>query len=100
MLCPQCQQPAGKFGRNRNGSQRFRCATCNITWTDRTTRPADRRQLAEEKAIQCLRMLLEGNSVRSTERLTDIHRDTIIATMIRAGQACERFMERTVRLLS
>jgi IS1 family transposase len=43
--------------------------------------------------IQCLRMLLEGMSIRSVERLTGVNRDTIIAVMVEAGRNCERFME-------
>ncbi len=44
-----------------------------------------------------IRMLLEGNSVRSTERLTGIHRDTIIGLMVEAGEKCERFLEKIIR---
>lgn len=97
MLCQTCQTEARKFGRNRNGSQRYRCDECRRTWTDETTRPADRRRLAQDKAVLCLRMLLEGNSVRSVERLTGVHRDTIIDTMVEAGRACKRFLEATIR---
>lgn len=47
--------------------------------------------------ILCLRMLLEGNSIRSVERLTGTHRDTIIAAMVAAGEQCKRYMETVVR---
>lgn len=43
-----------------------------------------------------LRMLLEGVSVRSTERLTRTHRDTILATMVEAGENCQRFHEAAI----
>ncbi len=56
-----------------------------------------RRSLKADKAVLCLRMLLEGNSIRSTERLTEVHRDTIIATMVDAGQKCELFLARAIR---
>ena len=42
-------------------------------------------------------MLLEGNSIRSVERLTEVHRDTIIAAMVEAGERCERFMEERIQ---
>ena len=67
------------------------------TWTDDATRPADRRRLPAEKAELCLRMLLEGNSIRSVERLTGVHRDTIIAAMVAAGKQCKLFLEETIR---
>src|SRR5947209_15792274 len=82
MRCSECQNPARKFGRNRNGSQRYRCDQCPRTFTDESTR-IDHRKLPTDKLVLCLRMLLEGNSVRSTERLTGVHRDTIIAEMVK-----------------
>ena len=92
MFCPVCQSATRKFGRNRNGSQRYRCDGCEKTFTDAGTRPVDRRCLEASKAELCLRMLLEGNSIRSTERLTDVHRDTIIGAMVEAGEKCESFL--------
>jgi transposase-like protein/IS1 family transposase len=96
MLCQICQNEARKFGRNRNGSQRYRCDSCSRTWTDERTRPTDRRKLPAEKLVLCLRMLLEGNSIRSAERLTGVHRDTIIDAMVRAGKSCKLFLESAI----
>ena len=39
-----------------------------------------------------IHLLLEGCSIRSTERLTGVHRDTIMRLMVRAGQHCDRLM--------
>jgi IS1 family transposase len=39
-----------------------------------------------------LRLLLEGNSIRSLERTFGVHRDTIINAMVTAGKKCERFL--------
>lgn len=97
MNCPICNQSARKFGRNRNGSQRYRCDECRKTFTDETTRPADRRELPHDKAVMCLKMILEGVSIRSAERLTGVHRDTIISLLVDAGRACERFLDERVR---
>jgi transposase-like protein len=99
MLCPFCGDPTRRFGRNRNGSQRYRCNACNRTFTDEATRPADRRRLAQDKLILALRHLLEGSSVRSTERLVGVHRDTILNAMVEAGEKCAGFLDRTVRTL-
>lgn len=97
MLCPQCQSSTRRFGQNRNGSQRYRCDACRRTFTDARTQPTDRRLLARDKALLCLRMLLEGMSVRSVERLTSVHRDTILAVLVDAGTHSQRFLERIVR---
>jgi len=48
------------------------------------------------RAEMCLRMLLEGCSIRTTERLTGVHRDTIIGMMVAAGENCQAFLEETL----
>ena len=52
--------------------------------------------LRREKQIALLRLLVEGNSIRSTERLTGIHRDTIMRTLLRFGDACGRFLDKSL----
>jgi hypothetical protein len=44
--------------------------------------------------------LLEGNSIRSVERMTGVHRDTIMRLMVRVGEGCDRFMDETMRGLT
>ncbi len=55
------------------------------------------RQTDMADAVKVLSMLLEGMSVRSCERLTGMHRDTILSLMVEAGENCRRFMEKTIR---
>jgi len=52
--------------------------------------------LKKEKQIALLKLLVEGNSIRSTERLTGIHRDTITRTLTRFGDACGRFLDKSL----
>ena len=73
MRCSKCGNDMKKFGKNRNGSQRYRCNECQVTYTDESTRPVDHRCVESSKMTLALRMLLEGNSVRlPCERLTGI----------------------------
>ena len=44
--------------------------------------------LPKEKQIQIVSALTEGVSIRATERLTGIHRDTIMRLGVRVGQGC------------
>src|SRR5687767_1535844 len=97
MLCQFCREECRRFGKNRNGSQRFRCDACVKTFTDETTRPQDRRKLDNDQLILCLRMLLEGNSLRSVSRLTGVARNTIMYAMVEAGANCKRFLETTIK---
>lgn len=53
-----------------------------------------------EKQITAISMLAEGSSVRSTERVTGIHRDTIIRLMQRVGESCASFSDKTIRDLN
>jgi IS1 family transposase len=53
--------------------------------------------LKRDKKVAVLSMLLEGSSIRSTERITGVHRDTILRLMIRVGSACADFSDRTLR---
>jgi IS1 family transposase len=47
-----------------------------------------------EKAEMVLRLLLEGNSVSSVERLTDVHHTTILKLLVVASEKCERILGR------
>ena len=96
MRCPQCQGSTRRFGRNRNGSHRYRCDACPRTFTDAATCPPDRREVPADRTIMCLRMLLEGTSVRTVERLTGTHRDTILSAMVDAGERCAHFLGRAM----
>lgn len=50
-----------------------------------------------EAAASVLRLMMEGLSIRSIERLTDLHRDTIRRVLVHAGGHCERLLQTNVR---
>ena len=43
--------------------------------------------------------LIEGCSIRSTERITGVHRDTIIRLLVKVGIGCERLMDQQMQNL-
>jgi IS1 family transposase len=53
-------------------------------------------RLSPEKAETILRLLVEGMSIRSVERITDVHRDTILRLLVKAGERCEAIMGRLI----
>jgi IS1 family transposase len=53
-----------------------------------------------ERQCRVIAALVEGNSVRSIERMTGIHRDTIIRLMLRVGEGCANLMDRELRNLN
>ena len=52
------------------------------------------------RRTQIINCLVEGNSIRSTERLTNTHRDTIMRLMVEVGGGCARLMDEEMRDLS
>ena len=53
--------------------------------------------LNKDKQILVISALAEGTSIRSIERITGVHRDTIMRLGIRIGQGCARFLDRQMR---
>lgn len=56
--------------------------------------------LATEKKIAAVSALCEGMSIRSVERISGVHRDTIMRLGVRVGEACQIFMDENLRELS
>ena len=56
--------------------------------------------LSTDKQIAIIGALTEGSSIRSIERLTGVHRDTIMRLSVKVGQGCTTMMDRTMRNLS
>jgi hypothetical protein len=50
-------------------------------------------RLPLDRALFCLQLLLEGNSIRSTERITKVHRDTILSLLEVAGLCAEPWVQ-------
>jgi IS1 family transposase len=55
--------------------------------------------LCSEKKLSVLSSLLEGNSVRSTERMTGVHRDTICRLLVETGDYCNDLLDGSMRNL-
>jgi len=57
-------------------------------------------RLSFERQSQIINSLVEGNSIRSTERMTDTHRDTIMRLMVSVGEGCASLMDEKMRNLN
>jgi IS1 family transposase len=53
-----------------------------------------------DKQIAIIGALAEGSSIRSIERITGVHRDTIMRLGVRVGQGCTAMMDEQMRNLS
>ena len=52
--------------------------------------------IPQDKALLAVQLLLEGNSIRSTERITGLDRNTIMKVLVLAGEKCEKVMGRLI----
>jgi transposase-like protein len=55
--------------------------------------------LSTDKRIAIIGCLCEGSSIRSIERMTDVHRDTVMRLGVRVGQGCTALMNERMRYL-
>ncbi|MGH9762470.1 MAG: IS1 family transposase [Blastocatellia bacterium] len=53
--------------------------------------------LPMEKRVAVVGALAEGNSIRAIERMTGIHRDTIMRLGVRIGEGCHRLLDGMMR---
>jgi len=97
MQCATCEAPTKKFGRTSEGYQRFRCLTCRKVCSERPERPLGVMNLPVDRALACLHMLCEGNSVRAVERMTGTEKKTILRLLCQVGEGCERMMAETIK---
>jgi len=97
MTCPDCEIRCASFGTHRNGLRRFKCSQCKRTFTEPHENVLNGMTVPMDKALMALKMLVEGSSVRSIERVTEIHRDTILRLLLVAGAKCEKIMGQLVR---
>ena len=56
-------------------------------------------ELKTEKKVLAISMLCEGSSIRTIERVTGVHRDTIMRLGVRIGEGCKAIMDNKMRNL-
>jgi transposase-like protein/IS1 family transposase len=100
MTCHNCQLKAKKFGKDRKGNQRYRCIGCRKTFQEQQDKPLNNMYLPLDKAVLCLQLLVEGNSIRSTERITSVNRNTILDLLVLTGEKCERLLNEKIKGLA
>ncbi len=97
MTCIRCKHQTcttfGHFGKHR--IQRWRCNSCQATFCEpheRLTR--DTMTSNPGTAMRAIQCLIEGCSIRSTERLTSLNRNTIMRLLILAGEPTNSLRQR------
>lgn len=80
--------------------QRYRCNACKRTFSEEHEKvqgPLGNMRISLEKAETCLKLMLEGMSVRSIQPVTGLHQETILNLLILAGQRCEKLMRERIK---
>ena len=96
MTCHNCRSECRKFCKRQN-RQFYQCNQCRKVFTDARDNTLDGMYLPVEKAEMVLKLLLEGNSVSSVERITEVHHTTILKLLVLSGEKCERIMAEKIR---
>ena len=66
-----------KRGKNTAGHQRYYCNHCETWFVETMNTPLYHKHLSKDDVIQICKHLVEKNGIRSIERITGHHRDTI-----------------------
>jgi len=84
-----CQNPKCKYflkdegkdilkrGNNKAGHQRYYCNHCRKWFLETSNTPLYHKHLSKSEIIEICKHLVEKNGIRSIERITGHHRDTI-----------------------
>jgi IS1 family transposase len=57
-------------------------------------------KLSRQKRIAVIASLVEGNSIRSTVRMTGVAKNTVVKLLVDAGVACAEYQDKTLRNLT
>ncbi|MCD4766516.1 MAG: IS1 family transposase, partial [Methanosarcinales archaeon] len=66
-----------KRGKNRAGHQQYYCNHCSRWFVETANTPLYHKHLSKPEIINICKHLVEKNGIRSIERITGHHRDTI-----------------------
>ena len=87
MTCQGCNTECQRFGKHRNGLRRFRCPKCHRTFTESHQRTLGTMYISAGKAALAIRLLIEGNSIRSTVLMTGVAKNTVAKLIADLGRA-------------
>jgi IS1 family transposase/transposase-like protein len=91
--CRSCGGRTIRWGKDRAGHVRHCCKGCGATFAVIPPRPMGAMRLDPAKATLCLSLLTEGCSIRSTERVSGVHRDTITRLLVLAGRKAQALLD-------
>lgn len=98
MICITCQhEDSVRCGKDRKGNQRFKCNGCGKYFLAPVAKPIGDMRISLKDATTAIGLLVEGMSIRSIERITGLHRDTIDDLILTVGENCQRFLDEKIQ---
>jgi len=94
--CRTCGGKTLGWGKDKHGNPRRYCRACKATFGIIPARPLGAMRLDLQTATMIISLLSEGSSIRSAERVTGVHRDTICRLLVLVGGKCEALLGRLV----
>jgi transposase-like protein len=91
------EQSIKKRGKNRTGHQLYKCSHCGHSFTEAIFTPLYRKHISEEEMLRIVKLFAYRSSIRSIERITGRHRDTIsrlINDLIDCKQLSNQFLSK------
>ena len=82
-----------RFGKTKNGTQRYRCKGCGQTFTETHGTVFYRRQTSRATILETLALLAEGVRISSIARVKGIKEDTILDWLRAAARQAEAVEE-------
>lgn len=74
-----------RYGKTKDGRQRFQCKTCCQTFNERKGTLFYNRKTAEQDILECLALLADGTRISSLSRAKGIKEDTILSFLREAA---------------
>jgi transposase-like protein len=89
----QSQPNIRKFGRSKQGRQRFQCKHCHQTFTETKGTILYRKRTSEHELLETLAWLAEGSRISSLSRVKGFKEDTILEWLRQAAQHADQLEE-------
>ena len=89
-----------KRGKNRAGHQQYYCNHCQKWFVETANTPLYRKHLSSSEILMLCKLLVEKNGIRSIERITGHHRDTIGRLLEDMAEHAENMNDYLIRELS
>lgn len=97
MRCPECRKAPSRYGKTKDGRQRYQCKPCQRILTTPKPRPRVEIRIPRERALLVMQLLVEGSSIRAIERITGTEKRTILRLLSLVGSGCERLLSSLVQ---